>query len=436
MSSNVTPLTPLGNQERLLAQAVIKSNTDSRNDQILKNSSTRNHVSKIKISNINFMAPDFSRPLEWDNDIIEFDIEFANIQVNAMLYDKSNDALTSSHNIPLHIDIELSRRPPQDEYSEPSPITTKQIRLIYIKNSNSKDSNRVVIYRNEYSSTISSHLIPSAPKQRTSVASLIRKDELDIRGKAGPATSDKFFRNGRNFINRGRATENGPDKDKENPHPRKLLLSGGVEVIEARVLVNSFIIGSEDQTKLTDKILIRSPADVFYYSGHGHSNLSTEFPGYLASVSPKVSPEQILTNWKKNENVKAFIIAGCSVLGIHPLTTEGNMDSKRKRMGVGMRWSRLLKSKGGPVEHLCGYWGSGPSDKNGGNDIAKRMGIEVEKNIKSDLARSWVKIHYDKFIDEQWDVNSNAAGLTLNTFYYLEYTGINRIEQEKIDPEQ
>jgi hypothetical protein len=175
----------------------------------------------------------------------------------------------------------------------------------------------------------------------------------------------------------------------------------------------------------SDKIMVKSPAPVFYYSGHGHSNLDVDpsLAGTLISVTPALSPER-LSSWKENPStIKALIIAGCSVCSIHKikhLKDHKNAFDGKNRDGVGMRWSELLTSKGGRVENVCGYWASAPRDEPIGNKIAENMGKKIAENINSNHAENWVKIHFDLFHHPILpDTEVAVASMTDNTFYYI-----------------
>jgi hypothetical protein len=71
------------------------------------NYSTVDNIQIINIESAKFMSPDFERILNWNDDIIGFNIDHANIEVTARPVNGS-----SSH--PSRIHIEVIRRPPKD----------------------------------------------------------------------------------------------------------------------------------------------------------------------------------------------------------------------------------------------------------------------------------------------------------------------------------
>ena len=247
-------------------------------------------------------------------------------------------------------------------------------------------------------------------------------------------TSDRYFIKGNNFVNRGNAIGNDADKNSEKPPARKLLLSGGAEIVEVSVKSQNNV--ELDGKEIINKVLIKSPADVLYYSGHGSRY------GYLLSVNPEVNAQELLESWRRNSHtLKALIIAGCSVISIHKVEGEKHnyYFNKDDRNGPGMQWAKLLESKGGPVKSICGSWAAAPTDNQkggpGGNEIAARMGQKLAEDPNANQADNWMKIHYDIYIDESVpDKTTYAAALKNNSFLYIEYSGTNKIEEENIDP--
>src|SRR5262249_12493634 len=81
-------------------------------------------------------------------------------------------------------------------------------------------------------------------------------------------TSDKQFRDALGWTFRGRGVQsespNGSERD-ETPDAKRLLQAAGVEVLEVKVVSRP----GWDMKRSSVARLIRSPADVLYYSGHG-----------------------------------------------------------------------------------------------------------------------------------------------------------------------
>ena len=118
----------------------------------------------------------------------------------------------------------------------------------------------------------------------------------------------------------------------EQPDAKTLFLSGGVEVLEVSVPASSGLkVGPKDRTW----IFIRSPANVFFYSGHGawwDCSLLLDVGHDL--YSNWLDPEDILPEWRKQGvdvtrspwwNLDVLIINGCSVIGDWGLSNGGSM---------------------------------------------------------------------------------------------------------------
>jgi hypothetical protein len=199
-------------------------------------------------------------------------------------------------------------------------------------------------------------------------------------------TSDKKFRaalGGMTFRGRGVQSENtsaGSELD-EIPDAKRLLQAGGVEVLEAKVVsVSGWELKSPSAARL-----IRSPADVLYYSGHGlHQEgclaLHGNFHGYSVDhYRCWAYPWDLLPYWKPPFDLGVLIIAGCSVLD---LDKNGDV------------WARLLKAKGGPLDVILGYEAGAPYDSNGGDDIAAAMGVKIAAGLSEDQwVRAWLTIN-------------------------------------------
>jgi hypothetical protein len=101
------------------------------------------------------------------------------------------------------------------------------------------------------------------------------------------------------------------------------------------------------------------------------------------------TPEEILQywNWKKPTDLEVLILAACSVLRI-------DYAGLRATGGPGLRWSKLLKSRGGPLDVILAYSDLALSDKNGGNAIAKMMGERIKAGLKKDQwVQAWLEVN-------------------------------------------
>ncbi len=169
----------------------------------------------------------------------------------------------------------------------------------------------------------------------------------------------------------------------EQPDAKTLFLAGGVEVMEVSVPASS---GFKVGPQATTWAFVRSPADVFFYSGHGGwwncnllredhtSSATTGYPLWL-------SPETLLDSWKKQKDITTspmdldvLIINGCSVLGDWGGSTEGEaVNGAKTKPSCRLRWQDLLTSQQGPLIAILGYRDTAPMDSGGGDQIALEM---------------------------------------------------------------
>jgi hypothetical protein len=165
------------------------------------------------------------------------------------------------------------------------------------------------------------------------------------------------------------------------PDAKRLFMAGGVEVLSATAVDGAgLILKNKPMSRL-----VRSPADIFYYSGHGLGRegcLAIHGDYHSASVEGYacwLNPSDLRPYWKAPFDVGVLILAGCSVLDL-----EKN----------GGEWVKLLKGKGGPLDVILGYEAGAPLDSNGGNDIALAMGKRVTASMTEDQwVRDWLDIN-------------------------------------------
>ena len=186
-----------------------------------------------------------------------------------------------------------------------------------------------------------------------------------------------------------------PDQKKEVPPAEFVMLGGGVEILEARVPPGS----DRKVTAGPARALVRSPADVWFYSGHG---LET---GQLA-VGPLdgthdylfwKNPADFLAAWINSGNksrtadMRILIINGCNVLNLEPA------------YGMpGKEWAKLLQARGGNLTHILGYGAGGkaPLDSYGGADIAAAIGEAIRKG--EDIVKKWLDINITLPKTKRW----------------------------------
>ena len=128
-------------------------------------------------------------------------------------------------------------------------------------------------------------------------------------------TSDSSFRNAGTWKMRGIGSQPSKvgidtgEEFSEAPDGRRLILAGGVEVLDVSF---SPVEGWDVQVRHGRTWrLIRSPADVFYYSGHGGTDLLIQRGRFH---DPWLSAGDLIQLWPANLELDVFIIAGCSIL--------------------------------------------------------------------------------------------------------------------------
>jgi hypothetical protein len=241
-------------------------------------------------------------------------------------------------------------------------------------------------------------------------------------------TSDAYFRSilsKGGWAVRGAATQPAAGKpdvtgnvQREEPDARTVFLAGGVELLEVSVPASS---GLKVGPQAKSWIFVRSPADVFFYSGHGawwNCNLLREQANHL--YENWLSPEQILESWKRQTDVNSMpwdldvlIINGCSVLGN---TGPSELNAYEVTIPCAKRWQKLLFTQGGPLYAILSYRGTAPMDSNGGNLIAKEMAKAIVKDLRDDwdgYARRWVEIN------ARYPQTRTAAAMDSSGYWYI-----------------
>lgn len=227
-------------------------------------------------------------------------------------------------------------------------------------------------------------------------------------------TSDAKFRAALGWNARGAGTQPSAagastgSEAGERPDALKLLRAAGVEVLEVTLPAQPGVAAARSV-----KRLIRSPADVVYYSGHGLSSSgqlaidTLDKPcGTLGSYSNWLGPAQLVADWKRPMDLDLLIIAGCSVLKID--------FSGAAPRGPGLGWAKLLTSKGGPLAALLGYGAGAPCDSPNGDKIAAAMARRMAAGSAS-FARDWLEVNGDHNAN-------NAVALDARGYWWIEGT--------------
>jgi hypothetical protein len=244
------------------------------------------------------------------------------------------------------------------------------------------------------------------------VATLQRKDD-----HLGPSTSAGTFREALGWTFRGFAEVGAPeDEQLERPDSLALLQAGGVEVLQVQL---------DRRKAIRIARLIRSPAQVFYFTGHGgHCErcllLSADGkvcyrPKFACAgdVTKYWGPAAV-TKYSGSSSPKILMLTGCSILDIKGWWKEfGNQRIPEDANKPGLEWAQLLQTRGGPYDILLGYANEAPSDARFGDTIATDFGKVLKGGSSSDIVWSWL---YVNGIYRQW----NAVGMDKRGYQYLE----------------
>jgi hypothetical protein len=161
-------------------------------------------------------------------------------------------------------------------------------------------------------------------------------------------------------------------------------------------------------------VFIHSPADVFFYSGHGSwKTCSLLLDQGHDSYAGWLDPEE-LSDWEEPPHV--LIINGCSVVGHAGMSGPDGTQPPCAR-----RWRKLLKAEGGPLVAILGYRGTAPLDRMGtgqvgGDQIAVEMAqamIDVLKDDWKSYARKWVEIN------AKYPLTRTAAAMDARGYWYI-----------------
>ncbi|MET9272064.1 FAD-dependent oxidoreductase [Kribbella sp. NPDC003557] len=227
-------------------------------------------------------------------------------------------------------------------------------------------------------------------------------------------TSDAAFRSALAATSRGSGTQpsstgasTGAEAG-EVPDAMALFRAGGVEVAELTVRPRP-----NWRTPAAVRRLIRSPADIFYYSGHGLSSsgmLAIETTGAACGSAGTfvnwLGPADLARAWPAGMDLDVLVIAGCSVLKIDT--------SKSPATGPGVAWARLLNTQGGPLVALLGYQGKAPCDAPNGDAIAAAFAAKLRSG-STDYVRDWLTVNGDHNAN-------NAIGMDSRGLWTIETT--------------
>jgi len=368
----------------------------------------------IQFTRIDLCTDGFTRPVDWSTEVLGAEVSQLNVEVEAF------GILAET---PPSVPVIVTTRPPSLELglsSVPVPLTVDA--GFWSTEASDLVPGRI-LFRGEL--PVGSLGLPGAAAGTLKVASIARPAEAGL----GAPTSDGLLRVGLSsgvWTPRGRATQRpqidlvtssplpGGSANDERPDALRLLKYAGLEVVEARIspLSPAGLLGAA----LTAKALVRSPANVLYYSGHGiyasrclgvHQN---PVPLGHTAYACWARPTDLLPTWSGTTRPETFIIAGCSVLSI---ALDGGPPS-----GPGMDWLPLLRRSGGPLITILGYGSTvqnppheqlvAPGDNPVGNEVAQEIGRVLAQGSNT-LAEDWLHINAER---RAWNaVAIDGAGL-------------------------
>ncbi|CCF85648.1 hypothetical protein [Nitrolancea hollandica] len=333
------------------------------------------------VQRVALMRDGFTAPLDWNNDVIGMTTAGVNIEV------RLTPSLGAGFTPPPSVQVAVTTRLPNHDFGIAS-LPNQLLLDVPVIGNEMIDGAYVYRVNRPVAQVFSGGTSPAL-----TVATVVRDG----------GTSDTKFRaalssaiphgSGIQPLTNPQAPTGG--KDIERPNARSLMLSGGVEVLNVTVIPNLLIqlppVFSIPPPG-NDYALVRSPATIFYYSGHGLSSdncLAIERAG--GGVTCWLGPNDIINAWRSLSRPKILIIAGCSLIDVHymvglepppppPLT------------GPGLTWSSLLAKNGGALDAILGYRGSAPLDQSGGDQIAEEMARRINAG-STNYAKDWLEVN-------------------------------------------
>jgi hypothetical protein len=343
----------------------------------------------IVIESIQFMRDDFSAELNWATDVVGLNVERINIQI------LGGGAPTAA--MPSNIPVKLTSRVPN---LHPGEAT--------LPSSSPRTWNLPRIGADPQKAGRTRYRLSKSIAEAGGFLGLGDKPELTTVVRPF-GTSDVEFRRALGWTMRGAGTQpmltTAPtaNESTDTPDCLRLLQAGGVEVLEAAVVPAK---GWKVEQPAVRR-LIRSPADIAYYSGHGlhdSSCLAIETPPGSHTYACWANAFDLTPHWRSPMDLDVFVIAGCSVLDIDRSTSPPS--------GPGLDWALLLSSKGGPIGTLLGYAGGAPSDAAAATPIARELAARIADGSGA-LVKDWLEINA---AHKAW----NAVALDSRGYWWLE----------------
>ncbi len=349
-------------------------------------------AAQLTVEQLRITDDGFAGPLSWDQ-VIGLDTATLNLELIASGLPPAT--------MPAQIEVELSSRVP-NRVSGATTLGTPVKLSVPRFRADLANPNRIVYRLSRPLADIGDFL--KVERQLKEMATIVRSG----------GTSDVEFRRALGWNPRGIATQpvavgtSTGSESSEIPDAFALFRSAGVEVLQLRVPVqpNWRIPGAVIR-------LIRSPADVVYYSGHGLSasgklalDIENKPCGEHGTYRDWLGPADLTSVWTSPMDLDLLILAGCSVLKIDFSTSPAS--------GPGMGWARLLRAKGGPLAALLGYQRGAPCDSPNGERIARQMGQRMAGG-STNFARDWLEVNGDNNAN-------NAVAMDARGYWWIEGT--------------
>lgn len=336
----------------------------------------------------------FATTLTWDN-VIGLNTASLNVEFVAWGLPPAT--------MPPHITVELSSRSPNraggvSTLGAPLKLTAARFRP------ETANPNRIIYRLSHPLSALGEFL--KVERRIKEVATVVRNG----------GTSDAEFRKALRWNARGIATQptavgaSTGSESGEIPDAFALFRSAGAEVLDLKVPAqpNWRVPGAV-------KRLVRSPADVLYYSGHGLSksgklgiDIESKPCGSHGTYHGWLGPTDLTAAWTSPMDLDVLILAGCSVLKIDFSTSPAS--------GPGIDWSGLLRAKGGPLVALLGYRDRAPCDTPNGDAIARQMAQRLAKG-STNFARDWLEVNGNNNADNAVAMDDRGYWRIESTFF-------------------
>jgi hypothetical protein len=371
----------------------------------------------VKVKNVLVMDDIATTPLDASSDVVGLDVDSLEVRVEIDPNGVADADLPTeiqievmSHQPPARGDAPKVRKPggPADQSSMSRPLRASALR-----------------FQGSYNYIASVGLSELAPFMKSEdevleVATVVRAGGTSDKEFLGPLVKAGWARRGSAVQPDAGKPDATGDIAKELPDARQLFRAGGVEVLDINVVPDpALILGARSKAKA----FIRSPADVFFYSGHGawwNCSLLRKQAGD-DNYDTWMKSKDLVPQWRRQPSMHrspldldVLIINGCSVL----LWDKEGFYNPTEVPSCGLRWRKLLWDREGPLQAILGYRDTAPLDAsaNGGNDVARAMAVAIANGLGDrwdQYARKWLEIN------ARHPITYTAAAIDLQGYWYI-----------------